>query len=88
MLKDSKLVAWITDAIENFKFEPRDVTVHLLDSENHPLSSWNFVKAYPVKWVTSDLKAQDNSIVVETIELVYQYFVRDKKPTDNASPNK
>ena len=81
MLKNSVLVNWITDAIENFKFKPVNVTVHLLDTEHNPLSTWTFIKAYPVKWVTSDLKAQDNSLVIETIELVYQYFVRDKKPS-------
>lgn len=80
MLKNSVLVQWITNAIENFKFKPVDVTVHLLDTEHNPLATWTFIKAYPVKWVTSDFKAQDNSLVIETIELVYQYFVRDKKP--------
>ena len=80
MLKNSVLVDWITNAIEHFKFKPVDVTVHLLDSEHNPISTWTFIKAYPVKWVTSDFKAQDNSLVIETIELVYQYFVRDKKP--------
>lgn len=88
MLRNSVLVDWITNAIENFQFMPRNVTVHLLNTEHEPLSTWVFVNAYPVKWVTSDLKAQDNSVVVETIELVYQYFVRDKKPPDNASSNK
>jgi phage tail-like protein len=76
MLKDSDLISWFTNAIENFKFKPVNVSVYLLN-ENHDItSSWVFIKAYPVKWAISDFKAQDNSIVVETIELVYQYFTR------------
>ena len=37
---------------------------------------WSFIKAWPVKWVVADLKATDNAIVIETIELAYQYFRR------------
>ncbi len=77
MLKDSGLIAWFNNAIQNFEFKPVDVTVSLLN-ENHQVSaSWIFLKAYPVKWIFSDLKAQDNSIVIETIELCYQYFRRN-----------
>jgi hypothetical protein len=35
--------------------------------------SWNFVKAYPVKWAINDLKSQESNILIETIELAYQY---------------
>jgi phage tail-like protein len=74
MLKDSGLIKWFKDAIEDFEFRPADVNVHLLD-ENHQISlSWKFIQAYPVKWLVSDLKAQESSLLVETIELAYQYF--------------
>lgn len=76
MLLDSDLISWFSRAIEDFQFKPVDVSVYLLN-ENHEISSsWIFLKAYPVKWAVSDFKAQDNSLVVETIELVYQYFRR------------
>jgi len=76
MLKSSQLISWITDAIEHFIFKPLNVSVYLLDEEHNIMSTWVFMQAYPVKWVTSDFKAQDNSLVIETIELVYQYFTR------------
>lgn len=68
---DSKLVSWVRDAVENFKFEPTDVLVTLLNEKHEPLRAWNFPKAYPVKWTFSDLKAQESGLVVETLELAY-----------------
>jgi phage tail-like protein len=76
MLTDSGLIKWFVDAIENFEFTPSTVAVKLLDHNHEPLVTWNFIKAWPVKWTVSDFKATENSIVVETIELAYQYFRR------------
>ena len=76
LLKDSGLISWITDAIENFEFKPVDVSVYLLN-ENHEISiSWVITQAYPVKWAVSDFKAQESAVVVETIELAYQFYKR------------
>ncbi|MBE7169602.1 MAG: phage tail protein [Williamsia sp.] len=76
MLTSSGLISWFRDAIENFTFKPVDINVELLNENNNTMTSWNFKQAYPVKWVISDFKAQENSLVVETIELAYQYFTR------------
>ncbi|HEB76482.1 MAG TPA: phage tail protein [Nitrospirae bacterium] len=76
LLKDSRLIKWFRDAVEDFEFEPADVLVTLLNEEHKPLMGWNFVNAWPVKWVVSDFKAQENAVVVETIELAYNYFKR------------
>ena len=80
MFKDSKTVNWCKNAIDNFTFEPRDITVSLLDFEGQdkakPLVQWAFQKAYPVKWVISDLKSQDGTLVIETLELAYARFER------------
>jgi phage tail-like protein len=78
MLKDSDLVDWFRKAIENFEFNPVNVSVNLLNENHEPLSTWDFIHAYPVKWAISDFKALENGLVVETIELSYQYFSRKK----------
>ena len=77
MLNDSGLISWFQNAIENFQFKPVDIDVHLLNENNEPLSTWTFLQAYPVKWVISDFRAMENALVVETIELAYQYFLRN-----------
>ena len=80
LLTDSRLIDWCIDAIENFEFEPTTVNVTLLNENHEPVAeSFSFVRAWPVKWAVSDFKAQDNSIVVETLELAYNYFSRVKQ---------
>jgi phage tail-like protein len=76
LMKDSGLKKWVQDAIDNYIFKPVLVTVKLLDKEHNPLVTWEFARAYPVKWSTSDLKSTDNTIVVETLELAYQFFTK------------
>lgn len=73
---NSNLVDWIKDAIDNFIFQPGTVDVTLLNEEGEPLVEWNFVKVIPLKWSTADLKASENAILVETIELSYQFFTK------------
>ena len=73
-VNDSKVAEWFRKAVEGFEFEPQDVTVTLLNEEHEPLVAWSFLQAYPVKWSVSDLKAQDNALAVESMELSYQRF--------------
>jgi phage tail-like protein len=65
---------WCRDAIEQFVFELKDVDVALLNEQHEPIAQWSFTGAYPVKWSLSDLKAQDNAIAIESMELVYKSF--------------
>ncbi|MEO5998627.1 MAG: phage tail protein [Chitinophagaceae bacterium] len=78
MLQDTQLVEWFRKAIEGFEFEPVDVSIHLLNENNDVITSWDVIQAYPVKWVISDFNAKGNTLVIETIELAYQYFQRKK----------
>jgi len=86
LLTDSELVNWITNAVQNIEAnpgtpeeEPTLVNVTLLNQDHQPLSdTYSFVNAWPVKWTVSDFKAMDNSLVIETLELSYQYFTRIK----------
>jgi len=79
LFTDSELIEWCENAIENFEFEPTTVNVTLLNENHEPLAdTLSFVRSWPVKWSVSDFKAQDNSIVVESLELAYNYFTRSK----------
>ncbi|HNW50971.1 MAG TPA: phage tail protein [Prolixibacteraceae bacterium] len=74
LLIDSDLNKWCRKALEGFEFKPTDLTVKLLNEEHKPLATWNVVHAYPVKWSISDFNAEESKIMIETIELVYNYF--------------
>lgn len=54
-----------------FKFAPSNVMVTLFGEDKVPLAAWLFLKAFPVKWSTSDLNAEDEGLVIDTMELAY-----------------
>lgn len=78
LLRQSGIWDWIRDSIENLDIHPRNVDVTLLNEAHEPLITWHLVGAWPVRWAASDLSASNNAIVVETLQLAYQYFTVDK----------
>ncbi len=74
LLIDSDLIEWCRQAIENFEIKPINLTVMLLDEKHQPLITWNVNHAYPVKWVVEDFNAEENKLVIESLELTYNYF--------------
>lgn len=58
-------------AMTTFKFAASNVMVTLFDEKAIPVSAWLFIKAYPVRWSTSDLDAGEKSLVIDTLELAY-----------------
>jgi phage tail-like protein len=82
LLTNTALLDWINSAMNTFftvviyDFKPADILITLLDEAGEPAAIWNVVQAYPVKWAVSDFKSTENAVVVETIELAYQYFER------------
>lgn len=77
MLIDSKVIKWCKDAVENFIFQPTDLTIKLLNEEHQPLHTWKIVHAYPVKWAVEDFSAEESKLVIETIELAYNYYTSE-----------
>ena len=74
ILIDSVVIDWCRNAIENFSFKPVNLTVKLLNEDHQPLVSWNVVHAYPVKWAVEDFNAEESKLVIENVELTYNYF--------------
>lgn len=74
----SKVLGWIRQCVEDLVIEPRNVDVKLLNENHDPLLTWHLVKAWPTKWAVSDLNATNNAVVIETLQLYYQYFTVDR----------
>ncbi|MBL7813102.1 MAG: phage tail protein [Bacteroidetes bacterium] len=81
LLIGSQLQMWFRSSIETFTFEPHDMNLLLLNPEHMPIQAWSFLNAYPVKWSVSGFNAQDNGIVVDSVEFSYQ-FSRRVDPVD------
>jgi phage tail-like protein len=52
----------------------KNLNVKLLNESHEPLVTWNVVNAFPTKWAVADLSATSNTVVIETLQLFYQYF--------------
>lgn len=62
------IVEWCKKAMAG-TFEKKGVTVVLLDAARNPVITWNIEEAYPIKWTGPNLKSDDNSIAIQTLEL-------------------
>lgn len=76
MLMDSQLIAWFQSEVESFQFKTYELNVYLLDHNHDPLEGWNFIQAWPLKWSVEGLNAQNNGLMIESIEFCYQYYRR------------
>lgn len=70
MVVGSPLVLEFEATMSLFKFAPCNVLVTLLSEDKVPLAGWLFLRAFPVKWSTSDLDAEP-AILIDTMELAY-----------------
>jgi len=77
--QQSFLVEWAGQTIGSRLALPivtQNLVVSLLDQLATPLVVWGFVNAYPVRWDVSPLISLDNKVLIETLELSYDYFER------------
>ncbi len=77
LLIGSDLIEWFRQAVEDFRFTPTNVSVSLLNGKHEALERWTFYNAWPTKWNIDGFDAEKAAIVVETVELSYQYFRRE-----------
>ncbi|MBP7667349.1 MAG: phage tail protein [Burkholderiaceae bacterium] len=71
MVVGSPLNLEFNAAFSAFRFAPCNVLVSLLTDDRVPLAAWLFMKAWPVRWATSDLDAGQPGLVIDTMELAY-----------------
>jgi len=74
LLKGSGLIEWVKEAKETLEVRTATVLVTLLNEKHEPLCAYRFVHAWPQKWSISNFNAENSQLVIETLELSYQYF--------------
>jgi phage tail-like protein len=65
------LWAWQQD-VASGKIERRNGTIYMLSRLGVPTMWWDFIEAYPVKWIGPQFRADANTLAFETIELVHK----------------
>jgi phage tail-like protein len=81
--KGSALGQWVIDTLGSglaVPIAPKDLMVSLLDAAGNPLISWTFVRAWPLRWELASLTSTDNKVLIETLEMSYNYFTRLPSP--------
>ncbi|MCB0502354.1 MAG: phage tail protein [Bacteroidetes bacterium] len=78
LLLDSEVIKWIKSALYDREFKPANMNISLLNNNHEPILTWKIFNAWPRKWNVSDLNAAENSIMVETLEIAYNYFKVEK----------
>jgi phage tail-like protein len=69
--KSGELFQWC------LKLKRRKVTVQLVKQlDGSTIAEWVFDDAYPVKWSGPSLKASENAIAIESLELAHRGLVR------------
>lgn len=78
------LLEWYLKCMGEPPFTRRSVTITLFNSANKPVITWNIAEAFPVKWTGPDLKAGENSIAIQTLELAGGAITIDNEPKKRA----
>jgi len=71
LIVGSPLNLQLNEMMDEFQFFRSDVLISLLSEAALPISAWMFKEAFPVRWSTADLNAQDDRILIDTLELSY-----------------
>lgn len=74
LVSGSDIFKWCKKAFQQREFQPANLIISLLNENHEPLKTWNVVGAWPKKWSVSDFNAESSAIVIETLELRYQFF--------------
>lgn len=69
--KSNEFYKWFAE-ISNSTIERKQVTVIMYDSAGKEVLRWNFLNAYPVRWVGPQFQASEAAVAVETIELAHE----------------
>lgn len=66
---------WISNKLDTV--DRRDITISLLNEEHEPVITWKVKNAWPSKIQPTDLKSDDNSVAIETMEIVHEGLTID-----------
>jgi phage tail-like protein len=74
---DRALWDWYAEQLDGI-FRRRSGMITVLDEAGaNPVARWRFRRAYPVKWIGPELNATQNSVALESLELVHEGLERD-----------
>ncbi len=71
-ITDSEVLwKWHKDVV-NGKIERKNIHIIILDYKGQEKLHWQFKEAHPVKWTGPEFRADNNTVAIETLELVHK----------------
>lgn len=68
---DNEFYEW-WNTVQLDQIERRDITISLLNEEHNPVMVWKIKNAWPSKVQSTDLKADDSNVAIETLEVCHE----------------
>ncbi|HLW31863.1 MAG TPA: phage tail protein [Aequorivita sp.] len=73
--KDSGLTKWFQAAFQNMDVQPiAKVNIELLNEKHDVLMQWELSHVWPLSWKVAELNAERGEVLIETLEMNYNYF--------------
>lgn len=69
---DTEFFRWLSTVNRLSNVERRDLTISLLNDKHEPVMKWNVTRAFPTKVEGPALKATENAVAIESIELAHE----------------
>ncbi|MDD3269808.1 MAG: phage tail protein [Syntrophomonadaceae bacterium] len=67
-----------TEPIMSGAIERKDVTVKAVDDQQAEVAVWTFYDAWPCKYISGNFNASESGVLIESVELAYEGFMRSK----------
>ncbi len=71
------LYNFFNDFLEGSNFTPVNAVITVFNNAGEPTASWSVINAWPSKYESTGLSAEDSAILVETLVLVHEGIKRD-----------
>lgn len=71
MTASNELFKWYMEIAQGKQVTRRNVSVVMYDTAYKEVMRWNFINAYPVKWIGPQLSAGSTNSAIETLELAH-----------------
>ena len=71
------LYNFFNDYLEGSNFTPVNAVITVFNNAAEPTASWSVINAWPKQYSSTDLNAEDSSILIETLVLAHEGIKRD-----------
>jgi phage tail-like protein len=74
LTKTMELFNWYMQIVQG-KMDRRHMSVSVYDTQGATIARWDFINAFPVRWVGPQLQSDGGLIAIETLELAHEGLI-------------